>query len=122
MNTFSPLKATAIPAASLSLLTLLTYLIQGRVGAYSVILGGLVSIIPNAYFGRMVFRHAGARAIETVVKSAYVGEVVKLILMGAGFGLIFAQVDPVSASMVFAGFVLTHLAGIIGLIWLNRAR
>lgn len=122
MNTFSPLKATAIPAASLSLLTLLTYLIQGRVGAYSVILGGLVSIIPNAYFGRMVFRHAGARAIETVVKSAYVGEVVKLILMGAGFGLIFAQVDPVSASMVFLGFVLTHLAGIIGLIWLNRSR
>lgn len=122
MNTFSSVRVTVIQTAVLIVLTLATFLILGMVAAYSVLLGGLVSVIPNAYFGRMVFRHTGARAIENVVRSAFVGELVKLLMMGAGFGLIFAWVEPVSAARVFAGFVLTHMAGIAGLIWLNQSR
>jgi ATP synthase protein I len=84
--------------------------------AYSVLLGGLISLIPNAGFASLVFRHSGARAMGAVVRNAYMGELMKLVTIGAGFGLVFVLVDPLHVPGLFIGFVLVHMAGLVALI------
>lgn len=78
--------------------------------AYSMMLGGLVSVLPNLYFARAVFRYQGARAAKKIVNTVYKGEAFKLILSMALFTLVFVvfKVDPVpffisyiAAQMVF---------------------
>jgi ATP synthase protein I len=91
-------------------------LVMGRILAYSVLLGGLISLIPNAWFASLVFRHSGARAMGAVVRSAYLGELMKLVMIGAGFGLVFVLVDPLHVPGLFTGFVLVHMAGLVAMI------
>ena len=89
----------------------------GMVSAFSVFLGGLISIIPNAYFAFKVFRYRGARSTELLVRSAYTGELVKLALTGAGFALVFTQIDPLLLHIagLFCGFITVYLAGLVGM-------
>ena len=91
-------------------------LTMGSVAAYSVLLGGLISLIPNARFASLVFRHSGARAMGAVVRNAYLGEMMKLVMIGVGFGLVFVLVDPLHAPGLFTGFVLVHIAGLVAMI------
>lgn len=110
-----------VQVAVLLLLSGSGFLILGAVLAYSVLLGGLISIVPGAYFARKVFAYSGARAMHNVVRSAYVGELIKLLLMGTGFALCFALVDPLHVPGLFAGFILVHGVGIVTLA-INAAR
>ena len=91
-------------------------LIFGSPVAYSVLLGGLISLIPNAGYASLVFRHSGARAMGAVVRNAYLGEMMKLVLIGVGFGLVFVLVDPLHVPGLFTGFVFVHMAGLVALI------
>jgi ATP synthase protein I len=117
MITFSFVRVTVFQSVVLLLLVTGTFLAWGKVVAWSAGLGGLVSLIPGTWFAYLVFRHTGARSMERMVRSTYMGELVKLLMMGAGFGLVFALVEPVSARAVFGGFVLIHLAGMLGIAW-----
>ena len=87
--------------------------IWGSISAYSLLLGGLISIIPNAYFANKMFRETGARAMERVVKRALAGEVVKIAMIGLGFGLVLTLVKPIDVLMLFLGFSIVHITGII---------
>jgi ATP synthase protein I len=91
-------------------------LLLGPVAGYSALLGGLISLAANAWFARKVFSHSGARAVETVVRNAYLGELSKLILTGTAFALVFVLVDPLSAPGLFGGFILVHGAGLLALV------
>lgn len=91
-------------------------LVLGPAAAYSALLGGLISLVPNAWFASLVFRHSGARAMAAVVGNAYLGELTKLVMIGAGFGLVFVLVDPLHVPGLFTGFVLVHMAGLVALI------
>ena len=93
-----------------------TALTLGYVVAYSVLFGGLISLIPNAGFASLVFRDSGARAMGAVVRNAFLGEVMKLVMIGAGFGLVFVLVDPLHVPGLFTGFVFVHMAGLVALI------
>lgn len=84
-------------------------------GAWSAALGGLISILPSAYFAHRVFSHSGARSIEKAVRSAYQGELVKLLMMGVGFALVFALVEPLRVSAVFGGFLMVHVGGLVAI-------
>lgn len=88
----------------------------GSVVAYSLLLGGLISLIPNAGYASLVFSRSGARAVGAVVRNALFGELMKLILIGAGFALVFVLVDPLHVMGLFTGFVFVHLAGLVALI------
>ena len=107
---------TVVQGAVTLALAITSYLFWGRVSAYSLLLGGLISTVPNAYYARAVFRHRGARALTRTVKAIYMGELIKLAMMGAGFALAFKYVRPVDATALFAGFVLTHAAGMAALV------
>lgn len=120
MITFSSVRVTVFQSVVLSLLVLGVLLVGGNAPALSVALGGLVSILPQAWFSYSVFRYSGARAMTKVVRSAFVGEGVKLLLMGAGFTLIFVFVDASQPAAVFGGFVATHVAGLAAIAWQMR--
>jgi F0F1-type ATP synthase assembly protein I len=94
-------------------LSLVAIATQDIVSGWSIACGGMISIIPSWYFANEVLRFKGARSIEKVVHSAYKSELIKLILMGSGFAIVFALVEPLKPALVFAGFFVTHLGGLI---------
>lgn len=103
----------AITTLSLAALSLL---VGSVVLAYSALLGGLLTLIPNAGFAILVFREGGARAMPAVVRNAFLGELMKLVMIGVGFGLVFVLVDPLHVIGLFTGFVFVHLAGLVAMI------
>jgi len=92
------------------------YAVQGWVVAYSLLAGGLICAIPNAYFSVKAFRYRGARAAKKIVKAFYVGEGIKILLTCAGFALTFVFVNPLSTPALFSGFIIVYLTGLTALI------
>ena len=82
--------------------------------SFSILMGGLISFVPGSYFMIQAFRYMGARSIEKSVTSIFKGEIIKLLLIGIGFGLTFRYVRPIDELAVFIGFLLVHLVGILG--------
>jgi len=80
--------------------------------ALSVLLGGLVYWVPNAYFTLYAFRFRGAQAAILILRSMYRGEFGKLLLTGIGFALVFVLVrplDPIGLFAAFIGMTVSHL-------------
>lgn len=96
----------------LALVVLIT-MVLGTVGGYSAALGGLISLLPGSWFMVRYFRYSGARAMEQVVRNAYIGEIVKLVQMGTGFTLVFALVSPLNPLAVMGGFLVVQVAGMV---------
>ena len=88
--------------------------------AMSVALGGLVAIIPNAWFARGVFRWQGGGASQRAAKAGLTAEIGKFLLSVTGFALVFGLVRPVEGWAVFAGYGAMLLIQIIGAWWLLR--
>ena len=83
-------------------LVLATY---DKVFAYSMASGGLVAIVPQAWFAFQAFRSRGAGAAQVIARNSYAGEIAKFFLSVAGFAVIFATVRPIDGLAVFAGFL-----------------
>jgi ATP synthase protein I len=84
-----------------ALLATIATLFLGTHAGLTAILGGLVSIVPNAYFARTLFRYHGAQAAKKIVNSFYKGEALKLFLSIALFALVFKFFNVVP--LVFFG-------------------
>jgi ATP synthase protein I len=81
----------------------------GSVVAVSTLLGGLVAVIPNGFLAaRLLGPRAGSGA-AALMRSAWIGEIGKLLLTALLFGLIFAAVRPLSVPSVFGGFIAAQL-------------
>lgn len=79
---------------------------------YSVLLGGLISALPNIYFARQAFRYRGARSAHYVTRAFYLGEAGKFTMTTVAFGLVFAKVErlqPIALVLAFLGMTLGHL-------------
>jgi ATP synthase protein I len=82
---------------------------MGEVAATSALLGGVAVVVPNAFLAARVLapnRDVSARAM---MRSAWIGEIGKLLLTAALFGVIFGFVRPVEPLAVFAGFIAAQL-------------
>ena len=99
----------------------LALLAHDRTVAGSVAAGGLVAIIPQAYFAMLAFRWRGARSARAIARSSYAGETGKFLLSVAGFAIVFAMVRPISGLAVFAGYLAMLAIQIIGS-WLLLSR
>ncbi len=112
-----------ITLAQLATLTLLCLplLAYDQVVAWSLAAGGLIAIIPQAYFARLAFRWRGAKSARAVARSSYAGEIGKFMLSVAGFAVVFATVRPISGLAVFAGYLAMLAIQIIGS-WLLLSR
>jgi ATP synthase protein I len=95
-----PITLLAQAGITLSLASLVG-LWLGWVAAYSVLLGGLTVVAPNAF---LAARLLAARP-ETLMRSAWLGEIGKLSLTVLLFVAIFGFVRPYSAPAVFGGYI-----------------
>lgn len=107
---------------AVGLITAGGYAVLGWTGAYSLLLGGLICAIPNAYFAVKAFQYRGARAAQKIVRAFYLGETIKLLMMSAGFLLSFIFVEPLNTLALFAGFILVYLAGLMALMKLRTGK
>jgi ATP synthase protein I len=88
--------------------------VLNEVCAYSVLSGGLVAIVPQAYFAQQAFKWRGARAAHSIARSGYTGEVGKFMLSVAGFAVVFSAVRPIDGLAVFAGYMVMLAIQITG--------
>lgn len=88
--------------------------VYDEVRAYSVFSGGLIAIIPQAWFARMAFGRRGARAARDIARASYAGETGKYLLSVAGFAVVFALVRPIDGPAVFAGYLAMLVIQITG--------
>jgi ATP synthase protein I len=94
------LRIFAIQAIVL-LVTAAAFLWVDATTAYSVLMGGLISIVPNIYFARWAFRFSGARAARQITQSFYRGEAGKFVLTVVLFAMLFATVKPLNVVAIF---------------------
>jgi ATP synthase protein I len=104
----------------LLVLMLVSVPLAGWVSAYSLMFGGLISVIPGTQFARRVFKYRGARAAEQIAREVNRGEAIKLVVSGVAFALIFIYVKPLNVVALFSGFVLLHIAGVVLFVRLTR--
>lgn len=114
-------QAIALQLVVLTVSSALALLLTGWIIAYSLLLGGLISAIPNAWFARRFFRHRGASKTRQIMRDFYTGKFVSLVLTGAGFVLAFVYVEPLNILALFSGFILTHIVGLLLLVKLQDA-
>jgi ATP synthase protein I len=91
-----------------AVVSILIVAMYGLSAGKSAALGGLVSIIPNAYFAWVVFRFQGAKSARKIVNSLYKGEAVKLLLTFVLFGLVFAYV-PIKPLAFFLTYIVVQM-------------
>ncbi|HTR01381.1 MAG TPA: ATP synthase subunit I [Candidatus Acidoferrum sp.] len=113
MHKFPVFRAVASHFLALVVTAVMAFLVLDRTGALSVLAGALVSFVPGTLFTLKYFQYSGARAMERVVRNAYIAEMMKLVMMGLGFALVFRIVDQVQPLMVFVGFLVVHVASLV---------
>lgn len=78
--------------------------------ALSVVIGGVLCVLPNTYFGLRAFqggpRDRGARAANRVLQNLYRGETGKFVLTLVGFAAVFAAVRPLDPVALFISYGL----------------
>tara|TARA_B110000879_G_C10798036_1_gene365445 strand:+ start:107 stop:475 length:369 start_codon:yes stop_codon:yes gene_type:complete len=81
-------------------------LLESRVMACSVMIGGLIQIVPQAWFAWRAFRYTGARQVGLVVRAMYQGEVGKVVLTAAMFVVTFLLWKQLNFLAVFSTFIV----------------
>lgn len=94
-------------------IAVISLLISGTVLAYSALLGGLISALPNSYFALHAFRFRGARNAQKVVKGFIRGELGKIVITVTLFALSFTLITNLNELALILGFTLTHFTGVI---------
>jgi len=93
------------------LLMALLALFFGVTASYSVLLGGLICLLPNCYFAYRAFQYEGARAAREIVKSFYRGEAGKLVLTALLFSAVFIGVKPLHPLALMCGYCVVLSLG-----------
>ena len=87
---------------------------DGKVAAYSALLGGLTCVIPNAFLALRLVVPRRDTGPGGLVRAAYIGELGKLALTVLMFSLVFTLVRPLAAGALFAGFIAGQLVTFSG--------
>lgn len=106
-------KVIVAQLAATTLIATISLLFIGVTTAYSVLLGGLISALPNSYFALHAFKFQGARNAEKVVKSFIKGELGKIIFTVVLFALSFTLITSLNELALIIGFILTHFIGVM---------
>ena len=94
---------------------LLTYTYSGLVSAYSVLLGGVVYILPNISLVRCAFRKVESQTSQSMMNWFYLGEVLKILLTIGLFAMCFALVKPLHVPAVFAAYIVMMVVNLAGM-------
>ena len=72
--------------------------------SYSILIGGLIYLIPNMYFALHAFRFRGAQAAQYILLGFYRGEIGKFLLSCVGFAIVFTFVNPLNMLGLFIAY------------------
>ena len=86
----------------------------------AVAAGGLVFLLPHAWFAERVFRKQGARAAREVTQGFYRAETGKFVLTAAGFALAFVSLGPGQAAYLLGTYVVLYVVNSV-LLFLSKA-
>lgn len=107
------IKWLAIEMAALIILSLL-WALESRLAGYSAFIGGLIFVIPNAYFAHRMYRYQGARHAQLMVGNMFRAEGIKLALTAVGFAAVFILMEPVHVpALLFTFAVMVVLSGVL---------
>ncbi|MGI0118608.1 F0F1 ATP synthase subunit I [Zooshikella sp. RANM57] len=104
-----PIYRVIIIQLLITVLAALVLWLHSTVVAYSALLGGLASLLPNAYLVSNAFAYSGARAAQKIARSFYKGEAGKLILTAIIFALVFIFVKPLNVFALFGIFIVVQM-------------
>jgi ATP synthase protein I len=99
------IRAQLLTVLVMSITVILT---SGLHSGASVFLGGLVSVLPTAYFAKIAFRYNGACAAQQIVNCFYKGEAIKMLLTFSLFALIFKTLNIVPLAFI-VGFIVAQM-------------
>ena len=99
-------------AGLLLLATIATWLHDPLIGR-SVLAGGLIFLLPNAWFAWRALRRQGARAAVEVAQGFFRAEAGKFLLTGAGFAVAFAQFGSAQAAMLLLAYIVRHVTNTV---------
>jgi ATP synthase protein I len=108
MTTISKPAILKVTLYQLAVLILLVGILsfEDKLLALSALVGGLIQIIPQAWFSRQAFKYAGARQMDLVVRSMYRGEFGKVVLTAAMFAVAFTLNKQWNYIALFSAFLL----------------
>lgn len=102
----------AVEVLALLVLTALLWVFRQQAVA-SAFWGGIVFIIPNAYFTLYAFRYSGAYSTYSAALSLVRGQMGKILLVTGGFALAFRFVQPLHPGYLLGGYIFVlavHIA------------
>ena len=82
---------------------------MGEVAGMSALLGGVTAVVPNGFLAARLLQPSRDESAKAMMRSAWVGEIGKLLLTALLFGVIFGFVRPIQPLAVFAGFIAAQL-------------
>ena len=96
-----------VAITQISVLTPLCLLLTqyDKTAAFSAFLGGLLSLLPQAYFTLSAWQHTGARSSQWVARGFYRGEVGKYVLTMVGFAVVFSRVENLNVLVLFGAYI-----------------
>jgi ATP synthase protein I len=92
-----------------------------NVAGLSALLGGMTAVVPNGFLAARVLQPSRDESAKAMMRSAWLGEIGKLLLTALLFGVIFGFVRPIQPLAVFAGFIAAQLVVFGGLLVGNGA-
>ena len=101
-------RVLAIGAATLLLAVIVAWSLD-QTTARSILLGGLIFLLPQAWFSWRVFRVRGAAAAHAVTQGFYRAEAGKFLMVATGFALAFTAAGPIDAPWLFGAYVVMLL-------------
>ena len=88
----------------------------GEVAGMSALLGGAAAVVPNGFLAARLLQPSRDESAKAILRSAWIGEIGKVLLTALLFGVIFGFVRPIQPLAVFAGFIAAQLAVFGGLL------
>lgn len=118
-------KALIVQWVVVLLAGLAAFFFSGKLAALSVILGGIISWLPNvAFAAATIGRKVGSAVMLPVPMKAdrlLRGELMKWALTAILFTVVFLAVKPLMVALLFAGFIGAQLAYVVALALLSNS-
>lgn len=97
-----------IQIAVIIIISALFYIFGKRHTGFSILLGGVVCIVPNLYFALRLFTHTGAQKVRQIMKAFYFGEMIKFLLTIIFFYVVLKYLN-VEKIPFFTGFIIAQI-------------
>ncbi len=88
--------------------------------ARSVLLGGMICLLPNVFLATRLFVAGRSGDARRVLRAAWLGEIGKLLLTAVMFAWVFVNVQPLNAGLLFGAFIAAQSVVLVGLLLDNR--